>query len=138
MADSFTFELVSPERLVASGEASIVTVPGSDGDMGVMGNHAPVMTTLRPGVVQATMTDGSDASFFVRGGFADITPQSVTVLAEFALPMSEMTREIFDVQRERAQADYDAAHRTNDEAKIANARSYLDQLNHLEPTLLPA
>ena len=138
MADNFTFELVSPEKLVASGEASIVTVPGADGDMGIMGNHAPVMTTLRPGVVQATMADGADASFFVRGGFADITPAGVTVLAEFAVPMGEMTREIFAEQKARAQADYDAAHKTSDDAKIANARSYLDQLNHMEPTILPA
>ncbi len=54
--------------------------------MGVMANHAPVMTSLRPGIVNATMEDGSDAEFFVRGGFAEVSPESVTVLAEFACP----------------------------------------------------
>ena len=138
MADNLTFELVSPERLVASGEASIVTVPGTEGDMGIMANHAPVMTTLRPGLVEAKLEDGTDASFFVRGGFADITPQGVTVLAEFAVARSELTAELFAEQKTKAQAEFDAATAGKDEAKIANARSYLEQLNHMEPSILPA
>lgn len=138
MADTFTFELVSPEKLLVSAQAGVVTLPGADGDMGVMGNHAPVMTSLRPGYIEATMSDGSKSEYFVRGGFADITPNSVTILAEFALPRAELTREVFEEQRAVAQADYDAHHKAGDEDKAANARSYLDQLNHLEPTLLPA
>lgn len=103
--------------------------------MGVLVNHAPVMTSLRPGLVKAKLTDGSEQSYFVRGGFADITPQSLTVLAEFALPQSELTREIFDEQKAHAtQAINDAANAEEE----ANARSYLEQLNHLEPTILPA
>ena len=94
MADGFTFELVSPEKLLVSGDAEIVSVPGSEGDMGVLANHAPVMTSLRPGIVNAKMADGSEQSFFVRGGFADITPSSLTVLAEFAVPEAEMTDEM--------------------------------------------
>jgi len=138
MADSFTFELVSPERLLVSEEASIVTLPGADGDMGVMANHAPLMTSLRPGVIALTKANSGDESYFVRGGFADISPSGLTVLAEFALPVAEMTKEIFDAQKALAQAEYDAAHAESDEAKTANARAYLDQLTHMEPTLIPA
>ncbi len=94
MADGFKFELVSPEKLLVSGDAEIVSVPGSEGDMGVMANHAPVMTSLRPGMVIAKMSDGEEQSFFVRGGFADITPTTLTVLAEFAVTEANMTDEM--------------------------------------------
>ncbi len=136
MADSFTFELVSPEQLLASGEAGIVTIPGTEGDMGVLAGHAPVMTSLRPGLVTADLTDGGETSYFVRGGFADISPSGVTILAEFAVAKSELTREMFDEQKRIAQEDYDRHHEAGDEAKAANARTYLDQLNHLEPAVL--
>ena len=138
MANSFTFELVSPEKLLLSGDAEMVTVPGSEGDMGVLANHAPVMISLRPGIVGVTLEDGTVSDFFVRGGFADITPSAVTVLAEFALPKAEMTRDMFDEQKRIAQEDHDAHHAAGDEEKRIAARAYLDQLNHLEPTLLPA
>lgn len=138
MANGFTFELVSPEKLLLSGEAEIVSIPGSEGDMGVLANHAPVMTSLRPGLVTAKMADGGEQIFFVRGGFADITPSALTVLAEFALPQSEMTNEVIEEQKRIAQEEYDAHHAAGDEEKKANAQSYLDQLNHMVPTLLPA
>ena len=94
MADGFKFELVSPEKLLVSGDAEIVSIPGTEGDMGVMVNHSPVMTSLRAGMVVAKMSDGNEQSFFVRGGFADVTPESLTVLAEFAVPEAEMTDEM--------------------------------------------
>ena len=138
MAENFTFELVSPEKLLLSDEAEMVTIPGSEGDMGVLARHAAVMTSLRPGLVGVTMGDGSQSAYFVRGGFADITPTSVTILAEFAMPKSEVTREVWDEQKRIAQEEYDLHHAANDEEKKLAARSYLDQLNHLEPSLLPA
>lgn len=137
MAENFTFELVSPERLLLSGEAEMVTIPGTEGDMGILAKHAAVMTSLRPGLVGAKMGDGSESTYFVRGGFADITPDSVTVLAEFALPKDEMTKEIWEEQKRVAQEQYDAHHAAGDEEKKLAARSYLDQLNHLEPSILP-
>ena len=94
MADNFSFELVSPEKLLVSGDAEIVTIPGTEGDMGVLANHAPVMTSLRPGMVGVKLADGKEDTYFVRGGFADITPSSVTVLAEFAVPQADMTAEM--------------------------------------------
>jgi len=138
MAENFTFELVSPERLLLSGDAEMVTIPGVEGDMGVLAKHAAVMTSLRPGLVGVTMGDGSQSDYFVRGGFADITPDSVTVLAEFAVPKQEMTRELWDEQKRIAQEEHDLHHAAGDEEKRLAARSYLDQLNHLEPVVLPA
>lgn len=135
MADGFTFEIVSPEKLLLSAQAELVTIPGVEGDMGIMDNHAPVMTSLRPGVVSAKLADGTDLSFFVRGGFADVTPTSLTVLAEFAVPQAELTRELFEEQRAHATQALEMA---DDELAEVNARSLLEQLNHLEPTLLPA
>jgi len=138
MADKFTFELVSPERLLVSEEVSIVTLPGADGDMGVLANHAPLMTSLRPGVLTLTLASGADQSFFVRGGFADISSAGLTVLAEFAVSTADMTKEMYDAQKALVQAELDESEAAGDEDKIANTRSYLDQLNHMEPSILPA
>lgn len=138
MADGFTFELVSPETLLLSGEADLVTVPGAEGDMGIMSNHAPLMTSLRPGMVSVNMKEGGEQSFFVRGGFADISSAGVTVLAEFAVPKAELTKEVFEEQKRLAQEEIDAHAEGTDDDKKANARAFLDQLNHMEPTLLPA
>ena len=138
MAATFQFELVSPERLLMSGEANTAVLPGADGDMGILGSHSPVMTTLRPGLLSVEMTDGTSEEFFVRGGFADVTPDSVTVLAEYSVPRSQLTREIIAEQRKLGEAEYEEAHKGDDDDRKANAQGFLDQLNHMEPTLLPA
>ncbi|MFD0916548.1 F0F1 ATP synthase subunit epsilon [Pseudahrensia aquimaris] len=138
MADGFTFELVSPEKLLLSGEAEIVSVPATEGDMGVLANHSPVMTSLRPGMVEVTMVDGSQETFFVRGGFADVTPTQLTVLAEFAVAKKDMTRAIYDEQIAKAQELYDAHHKAGDDEKAANAQTILHQLQTLEGAILPA
>ena len=138
MADGFTFELVSPEKLLLSGAAEIVSVPGAEGDMGVLANHSPVMTSLRPGMVSAKMMDGSEEVFFVRGGFADVTPAGLTVLAEFAVAQKDMTREIYDEQIAKAQELYDAHHKAGELEKAANAQTFLHQLQTLEGAILPA
>ena len=135
---SFSFELVSPERLLVSGTAQTAVLPGADGDMGILGSHAPVMTTLRPGLLTVEMEDGGTQEYFVRGGFADVTPQSVTVLAEYSTPRSELTREQFEEERRVAQAALDKAHEGDDDDRKANAQGVLDQLTHLEGHVLPA
>jgi len=89
------FDLVSPERLLASVEASEVQIPGADGDMTAMEGHAPTITTLRPGVLRVVHSGGTD-EYVVSGGFAEITAKGVSVLAEQALPRAEMTQEVFD------------------------------------------
>jgi F-type H+-transporting ATPase subunit epsilon len=95
MAGTLQFDLVSPERRLASIAATEVQIPGSDGDMGVMEGHAPVITTLRPGVLRAASADGIK-SYVVSGGFAEITATSISVLAEQAVPLEEMTPAIMD------------------------------------------
>ena len=95
MAGTLQFDLVSPERRLASIAATEVQIPGAEGDMSAMEGHAPLITTLRPGVVRATSADGVK-SYVVSGGFAEITATSISVLAEQAVPLEEMTRAIMD------------------------------------------
>ena len=89
------FELVSPERRLASTEAKAVRIPGADGDLTAMADHAPVITSLRPGILTVE-TSGGEESYAVTGGFAEITPEGTTVLAERALHVSDVTQEVFD------------------------------------------
>lgn len=97
------FDLVSPERLLASVEASEVQIPGADGDMTAMAGHAPTITTLRPGVLRVVHSGGTD-EYVVSGGFAEITSAGVSILAEQALPRGEMTQEVFDTMIADAKA----------------------------------
>lgn len=83
MADTMQFDLVSPERSLASHPATAVQIPAAEGDMTAMPNHAPVLTTLRPGILTVTGPDGK-SEYAVTGGFAEITPEGLTVLAEGA------------------------------------------------------
>ena len=89
MADSFQFELVSPERLLMSAKVEQVVVPGSEGYFTVMAGHAPYMSTMRPGVVDVTH-EGQNQRIFVRGGFADVNGGGLTILAEQAIPLAEV------------------------------------------------
>jgi len=91
MADTLQFDLVSPERLLASVEAKEVLLPGAEGDMTALPDHAPLITTLRPGIVKVSGTDG-DRDYVVTGGFAEINPESISILAERALPREDVTR----------------------------------------------
>mgnify|MGYP000266999353 CR=1 FL=1 len=90
MAAMLQFDLVSPERKLASVSATEVQIPGADGDMTAMAGHAATIVTLRPGVLKAQAADGAK-SFVVTGGFAEITAEGVSVLAERALPVEEAT-----------------------------------------------
>jgi F-type H+-transporting ATPase subunit epsilon len=102
------FDLVSPERRLASVEATEVQIPGADGDMTAMADHAPTITTLRPGVLKVLHRGGTD-EYIVSGGFAEITATGVSVLAEQALPRAEMTQELFDEMLSEAKAAYVSA-----------------------------
>jgi F-type H+-transporting ATPase subunit epsilon len=90
------FELISPERVLFSGEVNAVMLPASEGDMTVMPGHVPMMVLLNPGVVAVTDTRGHGHRAFVRGGFVEITGNSVKVLTERALPPEELTRDRLD------------------------------------------
>lgn len=103
MADTVQFDLVSPERRLASLQAREVQLPATDGDMTAMPNHAPTITTLRPGILRVVHGTGSD-EYVVSGGFAEINATSVSVLAEQAMPRAEMTRAVFDTMLAEARA----------------------------------
>lgn len=93
MANTMQFDLVSPERRLASGEATEVQIPGAEGDMTAMADHAATITTLRPGLLRVIGTDGTK-EYLVTGGFAEISAASTSVLAEMALPRDEVTQDI--------------------------------------------
>ena len=95
MAATLQFDLVSPERKLASVAATEVQIPGADGDLTAMEGHAPTITTLRPGVLKAISSEGTK-SFVVTGGFAEISASGVSVLAERAVPLEEMTPALMD------------------------------------------
>lgn len=95
MAATLQFDLVSPERRLASVPATEVQIPGTDGDMTAMAGHASTITTLRPGLLKAVSADGAK-SYVVTGGFAEITADGVSVLAERAVPVEEATPALFD------------------------------------------
>ena len=107
MADTMQFDLVSPERRVASHEVTSVQIPGADGDMTAMPGHAPLITTLRPGILRVESTGGTQ-EYVVTGGFAEIG-ENLSVLAERALPREEMTQETFDAILEEARAALNTA-----------------------------
>jgi len=120
MAGKIAFDLVSPERLLLSQEADMVTVPGTEGYMGVMAGHAPLVSTLRVGMIDM-LVDGVDQRFFIRGGFAEISPSKITVLAEEAIPMSELDIAVLDQRIIDAQEDLIAAKSDAERAKCAQA-----------------
>ncbi|MEO1224893.1 MAG: F0F1 ATP synthase subunit epsilon [Pseudomonadota bacterium] len=93
MADTTAFELVSPERLLMSQDVEMVIVPGAEGNIGVLARHAPMISTVRPGVIEIFGSRSAEAErVFVAGGFAEVTPDRCTVLAEEAVPVSDLDR----------------------------------------------
>jgi F-type H+-transporting ATPase subunit epsilon len=132
MADAFNFELVSPERLLFSEQVTAVVVPGSDGYFTVMANHAPMMTTIRPGVVEASLADGTSKRLFVRGGFADVSASGFTLLAELAMPVEDLNADMIDSQIKSADEDLTTA---VGDAKKQAALQQLNQLKELKSAL---
>ena len=132
MAEKLHFELVSPERLLMSADVDMVTVPGTDGDFGVLQNHAPFISTLRAGLLVVEDGGKDQEPIFVRGGFADVTPVGLTVLAEEAMPLSEIDQA--KLAQDIKDASEDLADAKTDEARAA-AQANLDALNQLQEVL---
>jgi F-type H+-transporting ATPase subunit epsilon len=120
MAGTFKFELVSPERVLVSIDADQVVVPGSDGEFAVLAGHAPVIATLRPGVLDVT-AGGTKRRLFVKSGFAEVDPTRLTVLAEKAYDVDEMSSSAIAEELKAAEADLAAA-------KDDNAKRMADTL----------
>jgi F-type H+-transporting ATPase subunit epsilon len=128
MADKITFDLVSPERLLLSDQADMVTVPGTDGYMGVMAGHAPVISTLRPGTIDVQGATQGDVRYFIRGGFVEVSPGKITVLAEEALPMAEVDLSVLDQRIRDAEEDVAAAKSDSERARAAETLDDLKQV----------
>lgn len=128
---SFHFELVSPDKLLFNGPAQAVLAPGRDGDFQVLRDHAAMMTSLRPGVVVVEEEGGKSTRFFVRGGFAEVNPGGFTVLAETAVPETDINAAHLDAEIKSAEEDLaDAA-----EDKKPAAQEKLDQLRELKGSM---
>jgi F-type H+-transporting ATPase subunit epsilon len=133
MADSkIAFDLVSPERLLLSEEAEMVTVPGLEGEMGVMAGHMPLITALRPGIIDVKGgTEGHDR-FFVTAGFAEVTPAKITVLAEEAIPLASLTATELDQRIIDAEEDISLA---KTDTEMTRAVAALDNLKRMRAAL---
>ncbi|MEM6748712.1 MAG: F0F1 ATP synthase subunit epsilon [Pseudomonadota bacterium] len=136
MADTVQFDLVSPERILSSVQASEVQIPGADGDMTAMADHAPVITTLRPGFVRVSGPDGS-SDYVVTGGFAEIGAEGISLLAEQAVPRDEFNQDVFSaliadaktrLEKAKAAADTDGAAVDEAEKLLADMAAVGDEI----------
>jgi F-type H+-transporting ATPase subunit epsilon len=129
---TFHFELVSPEKILFSGEVEAVVVPGIEGQFTVMKDHAPVMTVLKAGLVEIDETAAKKSKLFVRGGFADVAGGGLTLLAEQATPLEQF--DSAHLAQEIQNANEDLADATTEEARKTAAEK-IDQLNELKTAL---
>jgi F-type H+-transporting ATPase subunit epsilon len=129
MAGTFKFELVTPERMLLSEDAAQVVVPGLEGEFTVLAGHAPVVSALRPGVVDATLGDSRKMRVFVKGGFAEVDAERLIVLAERALDLE--TTDAAGIASELQTAEAELAAATTDTARLA-ASSAVDRLRALQ------
>ena len=123
------FELVSPARLLFSGDVTSVQIPGTEGEMTILAGHSPVLSTLKPGVVVVQKEGGAADKIFVRGGFAEVNAGGLTVLAETAIPLAELDRAALDQQIKNAEEDVADA---KDDEKKRKANEALDHLRALQ------
>ena len=128
---TFQFDLVSPEKLLISGEVTQVDVPGSEGDFGVLAGHAPMVTTLRPGIL-VVYRDGGELRVVVNGGFAEVSPTGLTVLADMAVPQDEFDPTVLD----RCDQGHRGRHRQGHRRLAARQAFHkVDQLKALQAEL---
>mgnify|MGYP003508177391 CR=1 FL=1 len=125
MADTLNFSLVSPERELFSGDVKQVDAPGVEGEFGVMPQHAPFMTVLKPGIVRIHETSGV-TPVFVRGGFADVTPAGLAILAEEAVRLADVDAASLDSEIAKVRSD------ANDPGDDARRKRATERLAYLE------
>lgn len=136
MAESMHFDLVSPERLLVSEDVDSVVVPGSEGYFTVLARHAPFMTTLKPGLVEVRGLSGETRKIFVRGGFADVTPAGLTILADEAIRLEDLDADTLARQISDAEADVLSA--GADPIRRVSAETKLNELRNAQNWILPA
>ena len=128
---NFPFELVSPDKVLFSGAAQAVVVPGHEGDFQVLADHAPTMAAIRPGVISIDDANGKHMRVFVRGGFADVHPLGLTILAETAIPFEDLNAAHLDQEIKNAEEDLADA---NEDQKQA-AQEKVDRLRELKDSM---
>ena len=128
MAEKIHFDLVSPERMLLSEDVDMVTLPGAEGYFGVLAGHAPVISTLRPGVIEVTGGATPGLRLFVRGGFAEVDAKKVIVLAEEAIPMSDFDVAALDRRLADMEEDLLAAKPDAERARVSEQIDHLRQL----------
>lgn len=126
------FELVSPAKLLFSGDVASVQIPGTEGEMGIFPGHAPVLSTLKPGVVVVDKGSGAPEKIFVRGGFAEVNPKGLIVLAEVAIPVAELNPAALAQQIKNAEEDLTDA---KDDETRRKASENLEHLKALQGAL---
>jgi F-type H+-transporting ATPase subunit epsilon len=131
MPDAFHFDLVSPERMVFSGDVEQVDVPGAEGDFGVLAHHAPLIAMLKPGIL-TVRGPGEAKRIVVVGGFTEVNEQGLTVLADMAVPVEDFDRATLAAQIKDSEED--VADATEDAERDA-AREKLEQLKALDAAL---
>lgn len=128
MADKIHFDLVSPERLLLSEDVEMVTLPGADGYFGVLPGHAPVISSLKPGVIDVKGGETPGLRLFVRGGFAEVDAEKVVVLAEEAIPLDEFDVAALDVRIKNTEEDLAAAKSDAERDHIVETLDHLKEL----------
>ena len=128
MSNTFSFDLVSPERLLVSREVGMLTIPGEEGEFGVLPGHAPLVSSLRTGIISVHDNGQLSDRIFVAGGFAEVSPERCTVLAEEAVPLSELDRATLEADIKKLNEELLVAEgeaRTVIEARIARTGAKL-------------
>jgi F-type H+-transporting ATPase subunit epsilon len=122
------FDLVSPEQMLLSEDVVMVTLPGTEGYFGVLAGHAPVISTLRPGVIEVQGGESGNLRLFVRSGFAEVDPTRVVVLAEEAISLEDFDVEALDARIRDSEEDLALAKTDADRGRAMEALDYLRQL----------
>ena len=136
MAEAMHFDLVSPERLLVSEEVESVVVPGTEGYFTVLARHAPFMSTLKPGLVEVKGLSGETRKIFVRGGFADVTPAGLTILADQAIRVEDF--DAAALAQEIRNAEEDLADVGEDQTRRLTAEAKLNELRDMQRWIIPA
>ena len=129
---AFPFELVSPEKIVFSGEVEAVVIPGVEGEFTVLKDHAPTLALMKPGILEYDLATAQKTRLFVRGGFAQIAPEGLTILAEQTIALEELNAAKLDADLKDAEEDVADA-KTDETRRLATERR--DQINELKAAL---
>jgi F-type H+-transporting ATPase subunit epsilon len=132
VAETFHFELVSPERQLVAADLAEAIIPGQEGDLAALPNHALLIAQLRPGILTTRDPSGMEKQFFLRGGFADVGPGETVVIAEYAIPLEDFSADMLTDEIAQAQQAFDEAH---DDASRLAAQDRLERLQSLAPRL---